>query len=129
MLAANQANIYPVVAGTARYALLQVVAIAETRRLRSGSAERERKGLHARIEKLDLELSIDDRIRLSYQLVQPRFGYGAVTLILDINSVGGARRLSVDEHTKSHGFPSYCGSHDEVQIASDARTLVRSCGG
>jgi len=39
-----------------------------------GSAEREHKGLHARIEKLDLELSIGDGLRLSDHLIQPLFG-------------------------------------------------------
>jgi hypothetical protein len=42
--------------------------------LPSRSAERERKSLHARIEKLDLELSISDGLRLSDQLIQPLFG-------------------------------------------------------
>jgi hypothetical protein len=37
--------------------------------LRRGSTERERKSLHARIEKLDLELSISDGLRLSDQLI------------------------------------------------------------
>src|ERR1700730_9565886 len=46
-----------------------------------GSAERERENLHARIEKLDLELSISNGLRLSDQLIQPRLGHGAVALV------------------------------------------------
>jgi hypothetical protein len=40
----------------------------------TGSAEGERKSLHARTEKLDFELSIDDGFRLSDQLVETLFG-------------------------------------------------------
>src|SRR5258706_11878437 len=39
--------------------------------LRGGSAERERKGFHVRIEKFDLKLSIGDGLWLPDQLVQP----------------------------------------------------------
>jgi hypothetical protein len=82
-----------------------------------GSAERERKSLHARIEKLDLELSISDGLRLSDQLIQPLFGNRAVALGVNVNSVSSARRLSIDEHAKSHGSSSRCRSHDEMKIA------------
>jgi len=82
-----------------------------------GSAKRERKCLHARIEKLDLELSIRDWLRLADQLIQPRFGNSAVALLVNVNSVSDARRLSVDEHAKSRGFPSSCRSHDKMKIA------------
>src|SRR5215208_591755 len=65
-----------------------------------GSAERERKSLDARIEELDLELSIGDGLRLPDQLIQPLFGERAVALVVDVVSVSGARRLSVDEDAK-----------------------------
>ena len=84
---------------------------------RSGSAERERKGLHARIEKLDFELSIGDRHRLSDQLVQPLFGHCAVALLVNVNSVSRARRLSIDQHAKSHGSSRRRRAHDEMKIA------------
>ena len=57
------------------------------------SAEGERKSLHARIEKLDLELSIGDGLRLSDQLIQPLFGHRAVALLVDVDAVSRARRL------------------------------------
>ena len=49
--------------------------------LHGRSAERERKGLHARVEKLDLELAIGDGLRLADQLVQPLLGHCAVALV------------------------------------------------
>src|SRR5258708_38417808 len=82
-----------------------------------GSAERERESLHARIEKLDLELSISNGPRLSDQLIQPLFGNRAVALVVNVNSVSSARRLSIDEHAKSHGSSSRRRSHDEMKIA------------
>src|SRR5256885_15959587 len=82
-----------------------------------GLAERERKSLHAGIEKLDLEPSIGDRLRLSDQLIQPLLGNRAVALFVDIDSVGGARRLSIDEHAKSDGRSSLRRTHDQVKIA------------
>src|SRR5262245_1935793 len=85
--------------------------------LRRKSAERERKSLYARIEKLDLELSISDVVRLSDQLVQPLFGNRAVALVVNVNSVSSARRLSIDEHAKAHGSSWRCRSHDKMQIA------------
>ena len=68
------------------------------------SAKRERKGLEARINKLDLELSVSDGLRLSDQLLQPLFGNPAVALIVNVTSVPIARRLSIDEHAKSRGI-------------------------
>src|SRR5262249_1115748 len=58
------------------------VAICVTIYLRAhrGSAERERKSLHARSEKLDLKLSITDGLSLSNQLMQPLFDNRAVAL-------------------------------------------------
>src|SRR5262245_44452780 len=83
----------------------------------AGSAEREGKSLDARIEKLDLEKSIRDGGRLSDELVQPRLVESAVALRVRVHSVGGARRMSIDEHAKSHGrrFRGRC--HDEIEIA------------
>ncbi len=78
---------------------------------RRGSAERERKSLHARIEKLDLELSISDGLRLSDQLIQPLFANRAVASLVNVDSVSSARRLSIEEHAKSRGGSSRCRSH------------------
>src|SRR5207237_5238938 len=66
-----------------------------------GSAERERESLHARIEKLDLELSISNGLGLPDQLIQPLFCKRAVALVVNVNSMSSARRLSIDAHAKS----------------------------
>src|SRR3989442_2389432 len=66
----------------------------------TGSAERERKRLHARIEELNLELSVSDGGRMSDQLIQPLFCNRAVALVVDVDPVGSAWRLSMDEHAK-----------------------------
>src|SRR5262245_10707967 len=84
---------------------------------RGQSAERERESLHARTEKFDFELSIGDGLRLPDQLVQPLFGHCAVALLVDVNSVRRAGRLSIDQYAKSHGRPWRCRAHDEMQIA------------
>src|SRR5829696_2828754 len=82
-----------------------------------GSAEREAITLHSRIEKLDLELAVSNGLGLSDQLVQPLFANCAVALLVDVGSVSGARRLSVDEHAKRHPHTSLGRSHHEVHVA------------
>src|SRR6266545_7499026 len=86
-------------------------------RFRCELAEGERIGLHAPIEKLDLEQSISDRLRLSDQLMQPLFGHRAVALLVNVKSVSSAWRLSIDEHAKPHRRSSRCRSHHQMQIA------------
>src|SRR5260370_17010825 len=83
-----------------------------------GSAERESESLHARIEKLDLELAISNVPRLPDQLIQPLVGHRTVALLVNVTSVSLARRQSIDEHAKAHGGSSRCRSHDQMQIAS-----------
>src|SRR5215469_4934492 len=73
-----------------------------------GSAERERESLHARIEKLDFEHAISNGPRLSDQLIQPLFGHRAVALLVNIAAGSLARRLSIEEHVKSHRRSSHC---------------------
>jgi hypothetical protein len=64
------------------------------RRARSlDSAECERKRLYARIEKLDLELSIGYGARLPDQLIQPLFGHRAVALLINVEAVASPRGL------------------------------------
>src|SRR5579884_227163 len=82
-----------------------------------GSAERERESLHACIEKLDLELAIRNMPRLADQLIEPRVGQRAVALLVNVNSMSRPRRLSIEEHAKSHGRSSRCRSHDQMEIA------------
>src|SRR5258708_1963991 len=81
-----------------------------------GSAERECKGLHVRIEKFDLKLSIGDGVRLPDQLVQPLLGDCAVALFVNINSVSRAWRLAVDQHAESHRRSRRFRTHDEMEI-------------
>src|SRR5882724_4306673 len=49
--------------------------------------------------------------------MQALFGNRSVALIVNVNAVSSARRLSIDEHAKSHGSARRCRSHDEVKIA------------
>ncbi len=81
------------------------------------SAEDEVENLHARVEKLDLELPILNRLRLPDQLIKPLFAHRAVALIVDVEPMSGARRLSVDEHAEANGVAWRCWSHHEMQVA------------
>src|SRR5215210_5617948 len=89
----------------------------ELNSLCGGSAEREAISLHPRIEKLDLELPVSNGLRLPDQLVQPLFADRAVAPLVDVGSVSGARRISVDEYAKRHGGSPRWGSHHEVHVA------------
>ena len=60
-----------------------------------GSAKRERKSLHACIEKLDLEQSISDGLRLSNQLIEPLFAHRAVALVVNVKSARRSLALPV----------------------------------
>src|ERR1035438_2545599 len=80
------------------------------------STERERKPFHARIEKFDLELAVRDRLRLPDQLIHPQFRGCAAALVVDVNSVSSARRLTIEEHAKSNRSSARCRSHDEMQV-------------
>ena len=67
-------------------------------------AEREGQRLHASIEELDLELSIDDRLRLADQLIQLLFE----TVPLPPSSTSSreqTRRLAVDRDAEPYGLP------------------------
>ena len=77
-------------------------------------AKREREGLRAGIEELDLEQSIDDRLGLSDQLIQPLFGNRAVALVVDVDAMGRARYLPVDQHAKPDRIAWRCRTHDEM---------------
>src|SRR6266498_5484404 len=80
-------------------------------------AEGERVGLNVRIEERNLERVLSDGVTLTDELIQPLFGDRAVALVVDVNSVIGARRLSIDENLKSHRIPSRRRSHYEMKIA------------
>jgi len=78
------------------------------------SAERERESLHARIEKLDLELPISNGLGLSDQLIQPLVGNRTVALVVNVTSMSRARCLSIEEHAKAHGRSPRRWSHDQM---------------
>src|SRR5580698_6036812 len=84
---------------------------------RCESAEGKVISLRSRIEELDLELAIHDRVGLPNELVQPRFDNRAVAWAVNISTVSGTRRLSIDRYAKSHGGSSRRWSHDEIEIA------------
>ena len=77
-----------------------------------GSAECEHISLHARVEKLDLELSIGDGLRLPDQLIESLFRNPAVAPVVYVNPVCGAGRLSVDDHAKPDGCSPRRRPHD-----------------
>src|SRR5262249_17352125 len=81
------------------------------------SAEREAKSFDARIEKLDFKLAIDDWSALPDQLVQALCGHRADASFVDVKSVSGARRLSIDQDTQFDGRSRRRGAHDEMKIA------------
>src|SRR3981081_4527667 len=81
-----------------------------------GSAEREGKGLDARVEELDLEASIVDRLLLPDQLIQPLFANRAVALGVDVDSMRSTRRFAVDQHAEAHRS-STRRPHDEMEVA------------
>src|SRR5262245_24670356 len=79
-------------------------------------AERERKGLDAGVEKLDLESPLTNLAGLSNQLIQALIGGHAVATLVDVGAVRGERRLAVERHAKANRFgPGW--PHYQVQIA------------
>ena len=81
------------------------------------SAEREAKSLHARIKKLDFKVAIGNWSGLPDQLVQTLCGHRADALFVNVKSVSGAWRPSIDQHTKLDGR-SWCRrAHDEMKVA------------
>src|SRR5262245_47873220 len=80
------------------------------------SAEREGKGFNAGIEELDLEQSLGYGLRLPDQLIQPLFGNRTLALIVDVDAVGSAWRLAINEHAKPDRAARRRRSHDEMQI-------------
>ena len=65
-------------------------------------AEREGVRLRPAIEELNLELAIDNRIRLADQLVQPLLENGAVTAFIDVNATCRTWWPTVNSYSKAH---------------------------
>ena len=63
---------------------------------RSDLAEGERIGLNTGIEERDLERAVSDGASLPDKLIQPLLGSSADTLVVNVNAVSRARRLSID---------------------------------
>ena len=63
---------------------------------RYASPERERECLDTGIKKFDLELPVNDRLRLPDQLMQPLLNHAAVSRRVHIDAVSLARRLTVE---------------------------------
>src|SRR6266516_7852396 len=82
-----------------------------------GSAEREAERLDAPIQKLDLELAVDDRPLLPDQLIGALFGHNAAALLIDVSAVRRTGRLPVEANDKARGVTAPCRSHDEVDIS------------
>ena len=68
--------------------------------LQFGSAKRERKRLHALVEKLDLAAAIYDGLRLSNELIKTLVIGDAHSLVVEIAAARRNRRLSVEQHAK-----------------------------
>src|SRR5215475_4915893 len=81
------------------------------------SAEREAKNLRTGINKFDFKLAIDNRSGLPDQLVQTLCSHCADALFVNVESVSGARRLSVDQDAKLNGRSWFRGTHDKMKIA------------
>src|ERR1700686_2647121 len=94
-----------------------MVDLLKLRRLRCGSAERERESLQSRIEKTHFELTIGDRLLLPDQLIQPLFANRAVALFVDVNTVSRAWRLSIDQNAKFYGCSRRRRAHDQMKVA------------
>lgn len=54
---------------------------------------------------------------MSDELIQALLCDAADALIVDVNAMGRAGLLSIDQHPKSRRCSRHCQSHDEVQIA------------
>src|SRR5262249_50216719 len=80
------------------------------------SAERERKSPHARIEKLGLELFINDGLGLPDQLIGPLISNRAVALLIHIATVSSGRGFSLGEHAEPNGGSSGYGRHNQMKI-------------
>jgi hypothetical protein len=75
------------------------------------SAESEIEDFDAGIEKLDLKLAIGDRSCLPDELVKPLFDNGAIALIVDVCTVCGRRRMSLEQYPKANCLPLHCRTH------------------
>ena len=71
--------------------------------IRKTSAERER--LDSSIDEVDRECSLDNRLRLADQLVEPLFAYRPVAALVDVETVSGPGWPAVHRHAERHCGP------------------------
>jgi RimJ/RimL family protein N-acetyltransferase len=69
---------------------------------RAGLSEGEHVRANSGVEERDLERPLGDRGRLPDQLMQARFGHGALALRVGIDPVGCPERLAVELHAEPH---------------------------
>src|SRR5271170_7501369 len=97
------------------------------------SAEREREGLHAWIEKLDPERVVADDAVLPHELIEALSLHHAHALGIDVGAVAHARRGSVDRHPEMDWRGLGSGPQNEMQVAGvkpvfDAAALLIESG-
>src|SRR6266571_1501455 len=80
-------------------------------------SESEAVGLNAGVGEGDLESAVGDGAWLVDELVHPLLGDRAVTIAVDVASVGLAGWLPVDEDAASNRGFWCCRPHDEVEVA------------
>ena len=79
-------------------------------------AESEDVRLDARIEECDLECAVGDRSRLAHQLIEPWLDQCSTALFVDVQPVGCAGRLAVDQHAERDGR-ARPRAQDEMDVA------------
>src|SRR4029079_15481239 len=83
-----------------------------------GLTEREDIGLDAGLGEHDLEGAVFDRPGLAEQLGEALGRYGAAAVLVDVEPVRAAGRLSVDEHPERNGRAAFTRPEDEVNVAA-----------
>src|SRR5215471_11695925 len=83
----------------------------------AASAERERIGLHARIEELDLERAVGDLAVLPHQLVEALAVDRTLAVGIGVGAVVGAGRLAVDGHAEADGLALGRRAEHEMEVA------------
>src|SRR6476660_1732631 len=78
--------------------------------------EGEHKRVHSRIEKLDLERSVNDRLRLPNQLIQPRFSDLPGPLWVEVETMGGTGHFTLHAYPESDRTSGGGRPHDQVKI-------------
>jgi len=81
------------------------------------STERKRKRFDPRVEDVDRERPIDDRLRLPDQLIEPLLTHDSVAVWINVDAVRRTRSVPVDGDSKPDRRSSRGRAQDQVQIA------------